>query len=188
MKKIAIFASGEGSNAEAMVKYFASNNNIKVEIVLSNRLSAGVHERMNRLGIPTITFSKEDWQQSSKIIDKLNEFSIDVIVLAGFLTIIESPIIKAFNGRIINIHPSLLPRHGGPGMWGMNVHRSVLDAGDKESGITIHYVDELVDGGEIIAQYKCEVKSDDTPEVLANRVHSLEHYYFPRVIEKILSK
>lgn len=186
MKRIAIFASGEGTNAEALVKYFASNNNIKVEIVLSNRLSAGVHERMNRLGIPTITFSKEDWLQSSKIIEKLSELSIDIIVLAGFLTIIQTPIIEAFNARIVNIHPSLLPRHGGPGMWGMNVHRSVLESGDKESGITIHYVDESVDGGKIIAQYKCEVKNDDTPEVLANRVHSLEHYYFPRVLEQIL--
>lgn len=187
MKKIAIFASGEGSNAEAMVNYFASSSNIKVEIVLSNRLSAGVHERMNRLGIPTITFSKEEWQQSSKIIDKLNELSIDIIVLAGFLTIIQPPILKAYSGRIVNIHPSLLPRHGGPGMWGMNVHRSVLDAGDKESGITIHYVDEMVDGGDIIAQYKCEVNDDDTPEELANRVHTLEYYYLPRVIEEILS-
>ncbi|MBE6319277.1 MAG: phosphoribosylglycinamide formyltransferase [Bacteroidales bacterium] len=187
MKKIAIFASGDGSNAEAIVKYFASNDNIKVEIVLSNRLSAGVHERMARLNIPSITFTKEDWQQSYKIIDKLNELSIDIIVLAGFLTIIQPPIIKAFIDRIINIHPSLLPRHGGAGMWGMNVHRSVLEVGDRESGITIHYVDESVDSGEIIAQYKCEVKNDDTPESLANRVHSLEHYYFPRVIEKILS-
>lgn len=186
MKRIAIFASGEGTNAEAIVKYFASNNDINVEIVLSNRLSAGVHERMNRFGIPTITFSNEEWQQSSKIINKLKELSIDLIVLAGFLTIIQSPIINAFIGRIVNIHPSLLPRHGGSGMWGMNVHRSVLESGDKESGITIHYVDELVDGGEIIAQYKCEVKNDDTPEVLANRVHSLEYYYYPRVIEEIL--
>ena len=187
MKRIAIFASGEGSNAEAIVKYFVSNRNINVELVLSNRLSAGVHERMRRLGIHTITFSKEEWQQSTKIINKLQEYSVDIIVLAGFLAIIQSPIIKAYSGRIVNIHPSLLPRHGGPGMWGMNVHQAVLDAKDEESGITIHYVDEQVDGGEIIAQYKCIVNNTDTAVDLANRVHSLEHYYYPRVIEEILS-
>lgn len=188
MKKIAIFASGEGSNAEAIVKYFASRSNIKVELVLSNRLSAGVHKRMERLGIPTKTFSKEEWQQPSKIINILNELSIDLIVLAGFLAILQPSLVKAYSGKIINIHPSLLPHYGGAGMWGMNVHRAVLENGDSESGISIHYVNEWVDGGEIVVQYKCEVRETDTAEDLANRVHSLEHYHYPRVVEKILTE
>lgn len=186
MKRIAIFASGEGSNAEAIVKYFFGKDDIKVEMVLSNRISAGVHEKMNQLGVPSITFTKEQWQESLAIVNLLKEKSIDLIVLAGFLAIIQPPIIQEYKGRIINIHPSLLPRHGGQGMWGMNVHKAVLSSGDTESGITIHYVDETVDGGEIIAQYKCSVNQDDTPESLASKVHQLEYHYFPRVIAEII--
>lgn len=188
MKRIAIFASGEGSNAEAIVKYFKDKDNIKVEFVLSNRISAGVHNRMKSLEIPTFTYSKDEWNEPKEIIDKLKESSIDLIVLAGFLSIINHEIIDVYSGRIINIHPSLLPKHGGHGMWGINVHKSVLESKDKESGMTIHYVDEKIDGGNIIAQYKCEVKDDDSAEILANRVHQLEYFYYPRVIEEILSK
>lgn len=188
MKRIAIFASGEGSNAEAIVKYFMGNDNIKVEFILSNRISAGVHKRMKCLGIPTFTYSKDEWNEPKEIITKLKECSIDLIVLAGFLAIINNEIIDMYSGRIINIHPSLLPKHGGHGMWGLNVHQSVLESKDKESGITIHYVDEKIDGGNIIAQYKCDVIEDDSAEILANRVHQLEYFYYPRVIEEILSK
>ena len=186
MKRIAIFASGEGSNAEAIVKYFDGREDIKVEVVLSNRAMAGVHERMKKLNIPSVTFSKEQWTEVTEIVELLKQKSIDLIVLAGFLAIIKPLIIREYSGRIVNIHPSLLPRHGGPGMWGMNVHNAVLNAGDTESGITIHYVDEEVDGGAIISQHKCEVKVTDTPEDLAQRVHDLEYYYFPRIIETIL--
>lgn len=188
MKRIAIFASGEGSNAEAIVKYFRCKENTKIEFVLSNRNLAGVHNRMECLGIPTFTYSKDEWQNPKEIINKLKERSIDLIVLAGFLAIISHEIIDEYQGRIINIHPSLLPKHGGHGMWGMNVHRSVLESKDRESGITIHYVDKKIDGGNIIAQYKCDVKEDDSAEILANRVHQLEYFYYPRVIEEILSK
>lgn len=186
MKRIAIFASGEGSNAEAIVKYFDGREDIKVEVVLSNRAMAGVHERMKTLNIPSVTFSKEQWTEAIEIVELLKQKSIDLIVLAGFLAIIKPLIIREYSGRIVNIHPSLLPRHGGLGMWGVNVHNAVLKAGDTESGITIHYVEEEVDGGAIISQHKCEVKVSDTAEDLAQRVHNLEHYYFPRVIESIL--
>lgn len=187
MKRIAIFASGDGSNAEAIVKYFEDISDVSVVLVLSNRASAGVHERMARLSIPAIAFSKQQWNEPIEIISLLKEQSIDLIVLAGFLAIIQPQLIEAYDGRIVNIHPSLLPRHGGSGMWGMNVHRAVLDSGDKESGITIHYVNAEVDGGDIIAQYTCKVMENDVPESLAERIHGLEHFYYPREIHKLLN-
>lgn len=186
MKRIAIFASGEGSNAEAIVKYFSRHSDIKVEMVLSDRVSAGVHDRMDALSIPSTAFTKDLWNDGAQIIDLLQKKSIDLIVLAGFLAIIPAQIITAYSGRIINIHPSLLPRHGGMGMWGMNVHRAVLEAGDNKSGITIHYVEPEVDGGKIIEQYECDVLPNDTAEMLANRVHQLEYFHYPRVIEQLL--
>ena len=186
MKRIAIFASGEGSNAEAIVKYFSRHSDIKVEMVLSDRVSAGVHDRMDALSIPSTAFTKDQWNDGAQIIDLLQKKSIDLIVLAGFLAIIPAQIITAYSGRIINIHPSLLPRHGGMGMWGMNVHKAVLEAGDNKSGITIHYVEPEVDGGKIIKQYECDVLPNDTAEILANRVHQLEYFHYPRVIEQLL--
>lgn len=186
MKRIAIFASGEGSNAEAIVKYFADIENVKIEMVLSNKVLAGVHDRMEALSIPSTAFTKEQWNDASQILDLLKKKSIDLVVLAGFIAIIPPILINEYSGKIINIHPSLLPRHGGMGMWGMNVHKSVIDSGDKESGITIHYVSEQIDGGAIIEQYKCEVVDGETPETLANKVHQLEYFYYPRVIERLL--
>lgn len=186
MKRIAIFASGEGSNAEAIVKYFADNEDVKVEMVLSNKVFAGVHDRMEALSIPSTAFTKEQWNEATQILDLLKMRSIDLVVLAGFLAIIPTAIIEEYSGKIINIHPSLLPRHGGMGMWGMNVHKSVINSGDTESGITIHYVNEHIDGGAIIEQQKCEVYPDDTPETLAYKVHQLEYFYYPRVIERLL--
>ena len=186
MKRIAIFASGEGSNAEAIVKYFSGNDDVKVEMVLSNKVSAGVHDRMEAFSIPSTAFTKEQWDDATIIVDLLQKKSIDLVVLAGFLAIIPSKLIEAYKGKIINIHPSLLPRHGGKGMWGMNVHKAVLEAGDEKSGITIHFVDVQVDGGKIIEQQECEVLSSDTPESLAQRIHQLEYYHYPRVIERLL--
>jgi len=186
MKRIAIFASGEGSNAEAIVKYFADIENVKVEMVLSNKVLAGVHDRMEALSIPSTSFTKEQWNEASQILDLLKLKSIDLVVLAGFIAIIPPILINEYSGRIINIHPSLLPRHGGMGMWGMNVHKSVIDSGDKESGITIHYVTEQIDGGAIIEQHKCDVEDGETPETLANKVHQLEYFYYPRAIERLL--
>lgn len=188
MKKIAIFASGSGTNAEAIARHLVGNKEIEVSFVLSNRSTAGVHRRMEAFEIPTYTFPKEVWSEPTPIVEMLQREEIDLIVLAGFMRKIESPLTNAFANRIINIHPSLLPKHGGPGMYGHHVHEAVLAAGDTESGITIHYVDEQIDGGKIIFQAKCEVLPDDTPDTLASRIHVLEHRYFPQVIEQLLTK
>lgn len=187
MKRIAIFASGSGTNAEAIARHLVGNHDIEVACVLSNRANAGVHERMKAFGIPTYTLPKEVWNEAQPIVEMLQKEHIDLIVLAGFMRKIETPLTTAYAGRIINIHPSLLPRHGGPGMYGHHVHEAVLAAGDTESGITIHYVDEQIDGGEIIFQARCEVRPDDTPDSLANRIHVLEHRHFPETIVKLLS-
>lgn len=186
MKNIAIFASGSGSNAEAIVRYFQNNDNITVKQVLTNRVDAEVCQRMEALGIPTTYFSKEQWNEATKIVDLLKKESIDFIVLAGFLAKIELPIIKAFAGHIINIHPSLLPKYGGKGMWGHHVHEAVISAQETQSGITIHYIDEVFDNGEIIFQATCDVLPNDTPQSLAERIHQLEHKHFPKIIEKLL--
>lgn len=186
MKRIAIFASGSGTNAEAIARYFEGNTEIEVTCVLSNRANAGVHQRMQALGIPTYTYAKEVWSEAHPIVEVLQKHNIDLVVLAGFMRKIEQPLTTAYAGRIVNIHPSLLPLHGGPGMYGHHVHEAVLADGDTESGITIHYVDEQIDGGEIIFQAKCEVLPDDTPDTLANRIHVLEHRHFPQVIEGVL--
>ncbi|MDD2961149.1 MAG: phosphoribosylglycinamide formyltransferase [Muribaculaceae bacterium] len=188
MYNIAIFASGEGTNAENIARYFAHHNDIKIKCLLSNNEKAGVHERMKPFGIPTVTLGREIWNEAHGISEYLKSEEIDLIVLSGFLAIIKEPVIKAFKHRIINIHPSLLPKYGGKGMWGINVHRAVIDAKEKESGITIHYVSEKVDDGAIICQKRCPVFPTDTPEILANRVHELEYRYFPEVIESLLIK
>lgn len=188
MKNIAIFASGDGSNAEAIAQYFANDSDICLKIALSDRVNAGVHARMARYNIPSVTFSRQQWRQSTEIIDTLKKNDIDLIVLAGFLCILETPIINAFAGRIINIHPSLLPKFGGAGMWGHHVHEAVIAAGETKSGITIHYVTEQIDGGEIIFQASCDITSTDTAETLAKHIHALEHHHFPSVIAKLLKK
>lgn len=187
MKNIAIFASGSGSNAEAIARYFQDSDCITMKHVLTNRLTAGVHRRMAEIGVPTTNFTKEEWNEATPITDFLQKEKIDFIVLAGFLAKIEPSIVKAFEGKMINIHPSLLPKFGGKGMWGHYVHEAVIAAGEKQSGITIHYIDEVFDNGEIIFQATCDVLPDDTPETLAERIHSLEHLHYPRVIEELLS-
>ncbi|MBQ9073002.1 MAG: phosphoribosylglycinamide formyltransferase [Muribaculaceae bacterium] len=186
MKNIAIFASGDGSNAEAIAQYLKNDADICVKLVLSNRENAGVHRRMKQWGIPTITFSRERWKQCNDILEILKAQKIDLIVLAGFLCVIEPPIIDVYAGNIINIHPSLLPKFGGHGMWGSHVHKAVIASGETESGITIHYVTNEVDGGKIIFQTTCPVLPDDTPEALAERIHCLEHEYYPQIISQLL--
>ena len=187
MKHIAIFASGTGSNALAIAQHFADSPVATVKIALSNRANAAVHDKMKLAGVPTVTFSRKQWTQGDEILNVLRANDIDLIVLAGFLSIIPESIINAYERRIINIHPSLLPRHGGPGMWGHHVHQAVIDAGDTQSGISIHYVTTEVDGGEIIFQASCPVMPDDTPDTLAERIHKLEHTHFPAVIEELLN-
>lgn len=191
MKKIAILASGEGTNAEAIARHFAGSADIEVAIMICNRRDAGVYARMERLGIPCRYYGKEEWSgpaAGDKVTRELLDAGVDLVVLAGFLAIIPQRMLDAFPRAIINIHPSLLPKYGGRGMWGHHVHEAVLASGDTESGITIHYVTADVDGGDIIEQVKCSVLPDDTPDTLAARIHPLEHEAFPRVIEQLLKQ
>lgn len=186
MKKIAIFASGNGTNAQRIIEYFYDNVNINVELILSNKKDAYVLERAKKFNIDSVVFSKEDFYQTSKILNILKEKHIDLIVLAGFLWLVPESLINNFVNKIINIHPALLPKYGGKGMYGMHVHRAVLDSKDKESGITIHYVNPVYDEGNIIFQAKCDVYPTDTPETLAGRVHELEYKHFGPLIKNLL--
>ena len=193
MINIALFASGTGSNVQALIEAQKSGRfqaNL-VALVCDNK-QAAVIDKARQAKIEVLVLSPKDcgsrqaWEAT--VIDFLQERQVDLIVLAGFMRKIEQPLTTAYAGRIVNIHPSLLPLHGGPGMYGHHVHEAVLADGDSESGITIHYVDEQIDGGEIIFQAKCEVLPDDTPDTLANRIHVLEHRHFPQVIESVLTK
>lgn len=189
MKRIAILASGEGTNAEAIARHFAGSDDVEVAMMICNRRQAGVYARMERLGIPTRFFGKDEWSGEAAgeaVTAALAEAGVDLVVLAGFLAIIPQLMLDAYPRRIVNIHPSLLPKFGGRGMWGHHVHEAVLAAGEPQSGITIHYVTADVDGGEIIEQVKCPVMPDDTPDTLAERIHPLEHEAYPRVIESLL--
>lgn len=185
-RNIAIFASGNGTNAENIIKYFGGNKDIKVKIVMANKTDAFVLERAHRLGIPTLYINREQWADATHILTLLHEQQIDFIVLAGFLARIPDALLHAYPNRIVNIHPSLLPKFGGKGMYGNKVHEAVVAAGETESGITIHYLNEHYDEGQIIAQYRCPVLPDDTPQDVATRVHALEYEYYPKVIEQLL--
>jgi phosphoribosylglycinamide formyltransferase 1 len=187
MKKIAIFASGSGTNAQAIVEYFKNNVDIRVSCILSNRPDAFVLERAKKLGIPSYTFTRDEYYNTSGILALLSENSVDFIALAGFLWLVPEYLIRAYPNRIVNIHPALLPKYGGKGMYGQKVHQAVIDNAETESGITIHLVNEKYDEGGIVFQAKCPVKPGDTPDSLASRIHLLEHEYYPRIIEKLLS-
>lgn len=183
MQRIAIFASGSGTNAEEIIKYFKEkNNDVEVALVLSNKKDAFVLQRAKKLNVPSLTFTKEELK-SGKVAAWLKEYKIDWIVLAGFLLKVPGKIIEAFPERIVNIHPALLPAYGGKGMYGERVHQAVIEAGEKESGISIHFVNENYDEGDIIFQAKCKIDKDDTPDSLADKIHVLEHKYFPKVLE-----
>ncbi|MDR1552370.1 MAG: phosphoribosylglycinamide formyltransferase [Prevotellaceae bacterium] len=186
IKNIAIFASGAGSNAENIIKYFENNENGKVKTLLCNVQNAYVVTRADNLDIPCIIFSRDDFYISNRIIDRLLHDEIDLIVLAGFLWLVPEKIIRLYNNRIINIHPALLPDYGGKGMYGDNVHKAVIADCKKESGITVHYVNETYDEGDIIFQAKCEITASDTAETLAQKVHALEYEHYPKVIESVL--
>ena len=185
MKKIVIFASGSGSNAENIITYFSKDKNISFPCILSNKEDAFVKVRAGKLGVPFKYFTKDEWKNGD-ILRFLQEIKPDLIVLAGFLLRVPAEIISSFPEKIINIHPSLLPKHGGKGMYGMHVHEAVVADGDKESGISIHYVNENLDEGAIIFQAKCEVLPSDTPEDVAGKVHELEYKFFPEVIERLI--
>lgn len=186
MKNIAIFASGSGSNAENIIKYFEEKKSAKVIIILTNNPHAYVLDRAARLGVPSIIFDRKDFHDGSMVLNILLAHKVDFIALAGFLWLVPDNILVNYKRRIINIHPALLPDFGGKGMYGDKVHRAVIEAGRKESGITIHYVNEEYDKGEIIFQAKCAVSPGETPESLAAKIHELEYRYYPEVIEKLI--
>lgn len=187
MKHIAIFASGEGTNAENIIRYFEHNDVIKVPVVLSDQKNANVLKRAERLNIPFRSFTKQELNETDEILNLLKELKIDLIVLAGFLKLIPEKIISEFKGRIINIHPALLPKFGGKGMYGMHVHEAVYDAQEKETGITIHHVNEKFDEGAIIFQEKFSLDENDSPEKIQEKIRKLELEYYPKVIEKLLA-
>lgn len=188
MRKIAIFASGSGTNAENIIKYFSTHQTAKVTLVLSNMQKAYVLQRAATLKVKSVFFDREEFYASGKVLDILLNEGIDFIVLAGFLWLVPDNILKGYENRIVNIHPALLPRHGGKGMFGERVHKAVIDNRDSESGITIHYVNKNYDEGNIIFQARCKVENSDTPETLASKVHTLEYEHYPAVIEDLIKK
>ena len=182
-KNIAIFASGTGSNAKKIVEYFQTSEKIKVSVIISNKSTAPVLQMANHYEIPTLIINRQEFYETEDILKKLYAYHVDYVILAGFLWLIPSYLVKAFENQIINIHPALLPKYGGAGMYGMNVHRAVKTAGETESGMTIHFVNEKYDEGAIIFQAKCLLNENDTPEDIAKKVLVLEHEYFPKIIE-----
>ena len=185
MKKISIFASGSGTNAQNIMEYFSHSQTIQVDSVYSNKKDAYVLERAARLGVPAFLINRESFYNSDNLVETLKKRGIDLIVLAGFLWLIPENLIRQFT--IINIHPALLPKYGGKGMYGIKVHQAVIDNGENETGISIHYVNPLYDDGKIIFQARCKVDKGDSAEDVAARVHTLEYRYYPEVIEKLLS-
>lgn len=187
MTNIAIFVSGNGTNCENIIRYFKDNKNINVCLVISNRPDAYALVRAAKYDVPCKVLSKQEINDSDVIIPLLESFKINFIVLAGFMLMIPQFITEKYDCKIVNIHPSLLPKFGGKGMYGHHVHEVVKAAGEKETGITIHYVSNVCDGGEIIAQFKTAVSPEDTPETIEAKVHVLEQQYFPETIERLIS-
>ena len=185
-RKLAIFASGAGSNAEKIIVYLKNHASIEVSLVVCNKPGAGVIHIAENNYVPVLMIEKERFFRGDSYLPELAAFGIDFIVLAGFLWKIPEPLVEAYPNRIINIHPALLPKYGGKGMYGMKVHEAVIAAGEKESGITIHYVNEHFDEGEPIFQAKCSIDGGDTPESLAQKIHELEHRHFPEVVERVV--
>jgi phosphoribosylglycinamide formyltransferase 1 len=188
MKGIAIFASGAGTNAEQIIEYFSNHPVIKVALIVTNKPEAGVIRIAHRSALPVLIIDKEKFFRGDHYIRELRDAKIDFIVLAGFLWKIPAALIDAYRGRIINIHPALLPSYGGKGMYGGAVHQAVIEAREKESGITIHYVDEHYDHGDVILQVRCSISGSETPESLAQKIHQLEHAHYAPVIEQLLSE
>ena len=187
-KRIAIFASGNGTNAEKIFEYFQNHPAIEVALLLSNKKEAGVLERAGKFDIPTWVCARHEFYDTDFIIGKLLEEKIDFIVLAGFLWLVPSGLVAVYPQKIVNIHPALLPKYGGKGMYGMKVHQAVKNAGEKESGISIHYVNENYDEGDIITQKTCQLTPNDTPEDIARKVRKLEHEFYPKVIAEVVLK
>jgi phosphoribosylglycinamide formyltransferase-1 len=188
MKKVAVFASGSGTNFQQICEYFnQKNGEVKIELLIVNKPNAYVLERAKQLNVKSFYFNREDFYSSDRVVECLLENQIDFIVLAGFLWLVPNNILKEYENKIINIHPALLPRYGGKGMHGHHVHEAVIAAREQESGITIHYVNERYDEGNIIFQAKCTITPEDTADTLAEKIHLLEKEHFPKVIDNLLS-
>lgn len=185
MKKLAILASGEGTNAQRIIEFFSSHTQVKIVVVITNKPTAGVINRAERLGVPHEIVTKQGFLDGSALAT-LRTYQADFVILAGFLLKVPHDILNAYPNKVINIHPALLPKYGGKGMYGDHVHQAVIQAGEKESGITIHFVNEHYDEGEHIFQATCPVLPNDTPHSLAARVHELEYAHFPEVIAKVI--
>ena len=188
MKNIAIFASGNGSNAESLTKYFNNGNTANVKLIVCNNKNALVLERAKNLNIEALIMPKEHLcsENPVELLEILESRKIDYIILAGYLLKIPLALVNKYTHKIINIHPALLPKYGGKGMYGMNIHKAVVEAKEKETGITIHLIDEIYDNGEVIFQTSCSVEPDDTPESVAKKISLLEQTYFPKVVEEYI--
>lgn len=188
MKKVAIFASGAGSNAAKIIEYFNTSSLIQIALIVCNKPNAGVLNIANKHAIPSLLIEKDQFFRGDAYVEELKKYKIDFIVLAGFLWKVPEKLIQAYPNSIVNIHPALLPNYGGKGMYGSLVHAAVIDNKEKESGITIHYVNEHFDEGQHIFKATCTVDEKDTPESLASKIHALEHAHFARVIEEVIVK
>ena len=186
MKRLAVFVSGSGSNCENLIRHFRETDCAEVVLVVSNRADAFALTRAERLGVETVVVTKQQLADAPLVLSLLRSRNIDMVVLAGFLPLIPEYLIEAFPRRIVNLHPALLPKYGGKGMWGRHVHEAVKDAGEKETGMTVHYVSSVCDGGEIIAQFSTPLLATDTVDDIAAKEHELEMAYFPRVIERLV--
>lgn len=186
MTHIAIFVSGSGTNCENLIKYFTGSEHVNCALVVSNKSDAYALVRAERLGVPTAVVPKAQLHDADYTLSLMRQYAIDFIVLAGFLPLIPEYLIEAFPRRIVNLHPALLPKFGGKGMWGHHVHEAVKAAGETETGMTVHYVSAVCDGGEIIAQYRCALSPNDTVDDIAEKEHQLEMKYFPKVVEQLL--
>ena len=187
MTNVAIFVSGSGTNCENIIRYFKDSEEVKISLVLSNKADAYALVRAKNLNVPTAIMNKNDFNDREKMMTLMKEYEIEFIVLAGFLLIVPDFLIEAYDRRMINIHPALLPKYGGKGLWGHHVHEAIKAAGETETGMTVHWVSDVCDGGEIIAQFSTPLSPDDTPDDIAHKEHLLEMEHFPRVIEEIIS-
>jgi phosphoribosylglycinamide formyltransferase-1 len=185
-KRIAVFASGNGTNAEEIFTYFNGHPKIEVAVLFSNKASAGVLHRAKNFGIPSLIFSRPDFYTSNIVLAQLLAYKVDLVVLAGFMWLVPQNLVESFPNKIVNIHPALLPKFGGKGMYGMNVHLAVKAANEMTSGITIHFVNQQYDEGDIIAQFSCDLLMDDTAVEIAEKVQMLEHLNYPKVIEELV--
>ena len=186
--RLAILGSGNGTNAQQITEYFASRSDVEIACIIYNVRDAYIAQRARNLGVEARYFGRADFYESGAVLDYLRQKDVDWVILAGFLWLVPQPILDAFPQRVINIHPALLPKYGGKGMYGHHVHEAVVAAGEHESGITIHIVDNHYDRGTILFQARCTVTPDDTPDTLAAKIHLLEKEHFPRVIDETINR